>query len=83
MASISATMDVMGSKRERHRQNLIRRASRRRVRVPPTCPSQSETFPWLQASGPLPRWMFFFGVLGVGALLVSLLVAVLALHHWI
>ena len=78
-----AIMEIMGSKRERHRQNLIRPASRRRVRVSPSWPSRSETFPWLQASGPFPRWMFLFGVIGVGALVVSFMLTVLALHHWI
>ncbi len=83
MASVGATLGVVGSKRERHRQNLIRRASRRRLRVPPSWPSRAETFPWLQASGPFPRWMFLFGVLGVGTLVVSFLVAVLGFHHWL
>ena len=76
-------MAIVGSKRERHRQNLIRRASRRRPRESPQWPAQSTVFPWYQASGPLPRWMFLFGVIGVGLAVVGWVADVLVVHHWI
>ena len=73
----------MGSKRERHRQHLKRRASRRRVPMVPSRPSHSDTFPWLQASGSLPTWMIAFGILGVAVALAAFVVMALLLHHWI